>query len=281
MKELAYAKVNLTLRVFDETINGLHKIDSIVDKISLHDTLHIRRSKSMRVVCKGIPEEDNLCYKIAIYLKEKYNISDGVFIKIEKRIPVSAGLGGGSSDAATTIKCLNKLWKLNLSREDMINIGKEFGSDIPLFFYDGLLRVSGTGDQIEVIQTHLLFNYIVIPFKEGVSTKDVYNNYVYIERESNDIISAFEENNESKVYSLLFNDLALATNKIDKNIVHPMELVETVNSKINELNVMGKALITGSGPTVYVSYFNSVDKKLFVNAVLPQKIKYFDSKSIR
>ena len=133
--------------------------------VDLFDILYFIKSDDVIVtmdkeVCKM---EDNLVYKTAMYIKNKYNVNQGIDITIKKNIPDQAGLGGGSSDAACTILSLNKIWKLNLSENDLIDIASHIGSDVPFFLYNRLSVVKGRGEKIEAVYmipgwTHNIIN---------------------------------------------------------------------------------------------------------------------------
>ena len=116
MKKRAYGKINLGLKVIKKREDGFHEIETVMTRISLYDEMTFTESDKIEVECTGLTlaMKDNLVYKVALYLKEKYQVSKGIKINIKKMIPSEAGLGGGSSDAAMTIMCLNKIWNLKM-----------------------------------------------------------------------------------------------------------------------------------------------------------------------
>ncbi|MFH1747978.1 MAG: 4-(cytidine 5'-diphospho)-2-C-methyl-D-erythritol kinase [Planctomycetota bacterium] len=141
MKELTRlspAKINLTLRVIARRGDGFHEIESLVTRVGLHDriTVSLVSDEQWTVTCSDpeIPgDERNLAFKAARLLAKNVNYTGGVRIHIEKNIPASAGLGGGSSNAATVLMALNELWKAGLSPAELARIGSSIGSDVPLF----------------------------------------------------------------------------------------------------------------------------------------------------
>ncbi|MBI5207694.1 MAG: 4-(cytidine 5'-diphospho)-2-C-methyl-D-erythritol kinase, partial [Candidatus Firestonebacteria bacterium] len=138
----AYAKVNLLLKILNKRPDGYHEIESIMQEISLHDGILLESNESESIDIININEnkdeevpwnEKNLAYKAAKIFKETFDIKSGLTIKINKNIPTSAGLGGGSSDAAATLIGVSRLWKTNLPKDRLAKIGEKIGSDVPFF----------------------------------------------------------------------------------------------------------------------------------------------------
>ena len=128
------AKINWFLSVLGKREDGYHEILSLMQSISLYDHLTFEHSDRVEVITDAdIPLEENLVYKAAVLLKEKLSVNKGAVITLRKEIPVSAGLGGGSSDAACALSGLNRLWELGLKDEELIKFGGMLGSDIPFF----------------------------------------------------------------------------------------------------------------------------------------------------
>ena len=146
----AHAKINLTLEVLSRRYDGYHEIVSVLQTVALHDLIELRPANDVSLECDGadLSSSDNLALEAALRLKEKSGVSEGVRIALKKRIPVSAGLGGGSSDAATVLRGLNQLWGLRLSREDLLPMAASLGSDVPFFLYEGTALAQGRGERI-------------------------------------------------------------------------------------------------------------------------------------
>lgn len=180
----SYAKLNLYLEVLNKRPDGYHNIRTVFERISLADTLIIREKKgggiSIISDSKDIPlGRNNLVYKAADLIKNKLNIDKGVAVEIIKKIPVGAGLGGGSSNAAGCLLGLNRLWDLRLSRKRLLDFAAQLGSDVAFFLYKNpyALGVS-RGEKIRPIQgfNRQLWHVLVYPGVK-VSTKDIYQEF--------------------------------------------------------------------------------------------------------
>ena len=148
--ENAYAKVNLTLEALGRRDDGYHDVVSVVQTVDLHDTLTFERADQLELVC-DIPELagcGNLAWRAARLLQDSTGTAYGARISIAKRIPIAAGLGGGSSDAATTLVALNRLWRLDLSTRDLTALAAQLGSDVPFLLHGGTAMVSGRGERV-------------------------------------------------------------------------------------------------------------------------------------
>ena len=149
----AHAKVNLTLEVLGRREDEYHDIASIIQTIDLCDSLTLQSAADVTLECDsaGLATADNLALKAAVLLKEHSGTRDGVHIRLSKNIPVSSGLGGGSSDAATVLVGLNRLWSLGLSLQDLLPIAAQLGSDVPFFLYGGTAMVLGRGERVRAL----------------------------------------------------------------------------------------------------------------------------------
>lgn len=170
----AYGKITLSLKVIGKRSDGYHEVEQIMAPILLCDTLEIRKTdKDIAFDC-NIPElitNDNLCYLAAKKMLDMFQISSGLEITLHKRIPIKAGLGGGSADGAAVLRAINYLYDLNLSREDLIKIGIQLGADVPFCLCSELSFISGIGERIKPIDTPLDYYVLIIKPKEGISTK--------------------------------------------------------------------------------------------------------------
>ena len=147
----AYAKINLTLEVLGRRDDGYHDIASILQTVSLHDTLTFEEADDITLDCdrRELVTPHNLVLRAANLLRDTAGVSRGTAIGLRKNIPVAAGLGGGSSDAAATLLALNRLWGLELTREDLLPLAARIGSDVPFFLYGGTGRVFGRGERVQ------------------------------------------------------------------------------------------------------------------------------------
>lgn len=193
MKLKANAKINLFLDILNKRKDGYHNIKTIFQEVSLSDDIFIREKREtaaeqnakqprnnngIRIYCDNpkVPtDKRNLVYKAADLIKRNSGIEKGVLIKIKKRIPVGAGLGGGSSDAAAVLKGLNKLWELNFSKNQLIKIAKRIGADVPFFVVGGRCHATGIGDVLTPVPLKKKEWYVVVKPDFEISTKSVYS----------------------------------------------------------------------------------------------------------
>jgi len=146
----APAKINLTLEVLGERPDGFHEIRSVIQAIDLYDTLSFRSNHQLRFSCDN-PDfiaDKSLVSRAAAMLQEASGSAEGATVEIKKRIPMVAGLGGDSSDAAAVLSGLNKLWKLRLSPARLLEMAPGLGSDVPFFLYGGTALVEGRGEKV-------------------------------------------------------------------------------------------------------------------------------------
>jgi len=150
IKAYAYAKINITLEVLGRRKDGYHDVATIMQEVDLKDALHFERASSLVVDCDDteIRLSDNLVLKAAKLLKKESGYKGGARITLKKGIPVAAGLGGGSSDAGATLIALNKLWKLRLSFEALVELAAALGSDVPYFIRGGTALAEGRGERV-------------------------------------------------------------------------------------------------------------------------------------
>ena len=151
----APAKVNLTLEVLGNREDGYHEIASVMQAISLFDTLTFRPSDEIKVLAEieDLGTQDNLVYRAAMLLRETSGVSAGAELHLDKQIPLAAGLGGGSSDAAATLLGLDRLWGLELGEGELKDLAARLGSDVPFFVTGGTALVGGRGERVSNVKT--------------------------------------------------------------------------------------------------------------------------------
>ncbi len=176
----APAKINLFLEILGKRDDGYHEIETVMQEIDLVDNLQFEEiQEGVRLNCndKNIPsDENNLVCKAANLILNECGIRKGVLISLEKNIPVGAGLGGGSSDAAATLKALNLLWKIGLNDAELMEFAAKLGSDIPFFIKGKTALCSGRGEKITPIEVKSEMNYLVIFPHINISTATIYRN---------------------------------------------------------------------------------------------------------
>ncbi|MDM7983757.1 MAG: 4-(cytidine 5'-diphospho)-2-C-methyl-D-erythritol kinase [Maricaulis sp.] len=178
--EFAPAKINLSLRVGRAREDGYHPLDSLVTFADWGDTITVRDEIALMMSMSGeasedlIEEENNLVLRAARALQDHAGIDKGAMIHLHKEIPVAAGLGGGSADAAATLRALNQLWELDLELDELAQIGLSIGADVPACVYSRPLRMRGIGEWIELIDNFPAFNAVLINPGVRVSTGKVF-----------------------------------------------------------------------------------------------------------
>lgn len=222
MTKKAYAKINLALRVLKET-NGYHELDMLNAKIDLYDELTIEEIEENTVVVEMIPNvvdvESNLVTKVSKRIKDIYNIEKGFKITINKKIPLSSGLAGGSTDCACSINLIDEFFELKMSREEKEKIALEMGTDVVYCLYDSMCHVSGIGENVEFKPVYFPYSVIVINPICEISTKDIYSQVDFESEKLN-----FETTN---IKELLGNDLQKIVLNNHKELIDVIEYINT------------------------------------------------------
>lgn len=181
----APAKINWFLNVLGMRNDGFHEIQTLIQKISLYDVLTFSPSESLILETEAsIPVKENLVYKAAMLLKERYEVKSGALIHLDKHIPAGAGLGGGSSDAAAALSGLNKLWSLDLSADELCRVAEHIGSDVPFFLYNALSYVHGRGERIEPCNVLKKLNILLVKPSFDISTAWAYKAFALMNKDS-------------------------------------------------------------------------------------------------
>lgn len=259
----APAKINLTLDVLYKRPDNYHEVEMIMTTVDLADRigLELRDDGLIKLSSSSsiIPNDDrNLAYQAAMLLKDTYNVQKGASITIDKEIPVAAGLAGGSSDAAATLRGLNQLWNLNLSLDTLAELGAKIGSDVSFCVYGGTALATGRGEIIQQIPTPPPCWIVLAKPKIGVSTASVYGGLNLSEVEhpnTKQMIQAIEEDNYDLMCKSLGNVLESVTFKLHPEVV-------MIKEQMRKFGADG-VLMSGSGPTV----FGLVDSELRISRI--------------
>lgn len=262
MKLKANAKINFSLSVLGKREDGYHLIDTVMHSVSLFDTVSIEKADNISVICGDLPQQENIAYKAARLFFEATDIIGGCEIKIQKQIPLSAGLGGGSADAAAVLLGLDKLYNTNLSYEALCGLAVKLGADVPFFIKGGCMRSEGIG---EILTS-------AVPLKKGCillakadlkpSTAEMYRRL-----DSQDTPLA---DTKAVLSSIENNDLVTLSQKLYNafETVWPQSKVKAALLKTDAVAVA----LTGSGPTWFALYDNADKAKVAETALTKQKI---------
>ena len=247
----APAKINLTLDVLYKRPDNYHEVEMIMTTVDLADRIGLepRADGQIKIIStdRFVPNDDrNFAYQAAKLLKDTYGITEGVSIKIDKEIPIAAGLAGGSSDAAATLRGLNEMWDLNLTMDELAVHGAKIGSDVSFCIYGGTALATGRGEQIKELPAPPTCWVVLAKPKIGVSTADVYGGLKLegIQHpNTKQMIEAIEKQDYELVCKSLGNVLETVTFKLYPEVVTIKEQMQRFGADA--------VLMSGSGPTVF------------------------------
>ena len=251
----ANAKINLTLDILGTREDGYHEVAMIMQEISLHDTLSmgkIDKGISLTIAIEGqqrtLPaDESNLCWKAAALVQKEYNLQEGVEIHLTKRIPMAAGLAGGSADAAAVLKGMNHLFRLGMTEARLCELGARLGSDIPFCIMGGTMLATGRGEVLTRLPRFPRLSVVLAKPPVGVSTAWAYKTYdagydgPHPDNEA--MLAAIHEGDAHKAAGLLCNVLEGVT-----EVEHPV--IADYKRLMLEHGAMA-SMMSGSGPTVF------------------------------
>lgn len=257
------AKINLFLKVVKRRDDGYHDIVTIMQPVSIYDEISLRATdgQGIAIACdnRTIPlDSTNIAYKAADAFLGYTGLKIHISINLKKKIPAAGGLGGGSSNAASVLMCLNEITNTKLSREELMTIGAKLGSDVPFFMHRGSAIATGRGDNIEAIELPK-FWYIIINPLFPVSTAWVYGNLHLTKKQEDINIFALKKQIRAvsvlNIKDILENDLEVVTSE-------KYHEIRDIKALLKDLGAKG-ALMSGSGPTVFGVFEN---KKLAESA---------------
>jgi len=247
----AYAKINLGLDVIGRLENGYHEVKMIMQTVGIYDELSFQKQDAGIVITTDAGElptdENNLIYKAAKLMFDTYQVQGGVKIHLQKNIPIAAGMAGGSTDAAATMKGIRELYGLECSQEELMALGVKIGADVPYCIMGGTALAEGIGEKLTALpKTPECFLLVAKP-DINVSTKYVYEHLdaegVEEHPDIDGMIQAIEDGALQGVVERLGNVLENVTVK-----AHPV--ITTIKERMQELGAAG-SLMSGSGPTVF------------------------------
>lgn len=250
--EKAPAKINLLLDVLSKRDDGFHEVEMIMTMVDLADRLEMEELPRDQIVLSSqvgfIPlDEKNLAFQAAKLIKERYGVKKGVYIHLDKQIPVAAGLAGGSSDAAATLRGLNRLWKLELSTDELEVMGAELGSDVPFCVRGGTAIARGRGEKLENISPPPQCWVILAKPPINVSTADVYGKFRVNELKGHPSIPNMRDALERQSFSRMCAELGNVLETVTLNRYPEVRQIKDCMTKAGADGV----LMSGSGPTVF------------------------------
>lgn len=249
----SYSKINLTLNILGKRQDGYHNIETIMQSINLTDRIFIKEEKEgIKVKCNHsqVPiDAQGLAYRSAEKILNRYKITKGVKIEIDKKIPLASGMAGGSANSASILVGINKLFTLNLSNEDLRGIGEELGMDVPFCIQNGTALAYHRGEKVAPLSpvNPQLWIIIINPGFE-IPTKWAYNNLdlSLIKREKNNTKAMLEALKEGEARGIAKN----LFNSFEELIIKKYPEIGKIKNRLIEEGALG-ALMSGSGPTVF------------------------------
>lgn len=265
--EKAPAKINLGLDVAGKREDGFHELSMIMISVDLNDYVCLKLLDSDEIIMTSdshrMPLDDkNDVYKAALLLKQKYNITQGVEIKLEKSIPICAGLGGGSSDAAAAIRGLNKLWNLEMTRDEMIEVGFSIGSDVPYCLEAGCALVTGKGEIVQRLDSKLSSWVVLVKPHFGISTRTIFPE-IDIETISRVDIEQLKIAILNQDYQAMLNHMG---NSLEDITISRKPFIQKIKNRMLKCGA-DVALMSGSGPTVFALCSNEKKADRIVNSM--------------
>lgn len=258
----AHAKINWFLHVLSKREDGYHDILSLMQCITLSDSLTFEDSASLEVVTAApIPLERNLVYRAMTLLKEVTGFRGGARVTLRKEIPMAAGLGGGSSDAASALAGLNRLWSLNLTADELTGIGERLGSDVPFFFKRPVALVEGRGEIVSPLE--MVRSYPIVLVKPPIEVSAAWA-YEELDKTSLAARELTRKNNNIKLFcqALEKGDFSLLSsvgrNDLETPVVSQFPVIGEMKNALRETGALFSSM-SGSGPTVF-GVFESEEK---------------------
>ena len=247
----AYAKINLGLDVIGKLENGYHEVRMVMQTVGIYDELSFEKTESGITVTTDSGElptnEDNLIYQAAKLMMETYGIQGGIRIHLTKNIPIAAGMAGGSTDAAATMKGMNRLYDLDCTLKELMELGVKIGADVPYCIMGGTALGEGIGEKLTALPAAPDCYLLVAKPDINVSTKYVYNHLdaegIAEHPDIDGMVQAIEKGSLQGILNRLGNVLETVT-------VKAYPVIDTIKNRMKELGAVG-SLMSGSGPTVF------------------------------
>ena len=252
----ALAKINLGLDVLRRREDGYHEVKMVMQTIHLYDQLHLKKIESgihLETNLGFLPvDESNLAYRAARLMKEKYQIEEGIDIRLNKRIPVAAGMAGGSTDAAGVLYGINELFNLGIKRKELMELGVQIGADVPYCIMRGTALAEGIGEKLTSLPPMVKCPVVIAKPQVSVSTKYVYENLKLdadtVHPDIDGLIGAIRAKNLEQIAGHMGNVLETVT-------IPNYPVIAEIKDHMMEHGAV-HAMMSGSGPTVFGLFAN-------------------------
>jgi 4-diphosphocytidyl-2-C-methyl-D-erythritol kinase len=254
MKLRAYAKINIGLHILGKRSDGFHDLETVFHEIDMFDEIELESHDKLALTADSIlvpVDESNICLRAARLLQKEQHVRQGVMVHLKKNIPIGAGLGGGSSDAAAVLCGLNKFWELKLSNDQLRALATQVGSDVPFFIEGGNAYASGRGEILEHFSLAIPFWIAVVTPLIHISTTWAYNHFkLQRERKTTDLRTklAKQISSPNKLASMVQNDF-------EKSTIETYPEIGRLKEKLKEMGAVF-SLMSGSGSSVFGFFEN-------------------------
>lgn len=269
MKVKAFAKINLCLDVLRRKEDGYHEVEMVMTNVDIADVLEIKELEEKKILLKSdnkdlAMDETNLIYKAIVLLQKEAGKDFGIELSLEKNIPMEAGMAGGSADAAATLKAVNELFKLNISKERLMELGASLGADIPFCIMGGTALASGIGEKLKSLKPLPKMKILIAKPNTGLSTKRVYesldienlNKSGFKHRDVKETVSIIESDKDEKTK---IKEIADSLNNIlELPSIKLLPFIEDIKKIMMDNNCLG-CLMSGSGTAVFGIFDNDED----------------------
>lgn len=263
-----YAKINLTLEILGKRADGFHEVRTVMQTVGLADRLEIAAAEELSLTCSdpALATPDNLAYRAARLLQEEYSVWAGAALHLEKHIPVAAGLGGGSSNAAATIVALNRLWDLQLPLAKQQRLAAQLGSDVPFFLTGGTALATGRGERITPLPPLPRHWVVLVLLPITLSTASVYNSVKPSDYTAGvvtaDTVAAAQHGTLSP-QTQWHNALARPARVLAPEITQAQDALHQAGAE--------NAHVSGSGPTVFTVCRDEAEARTLAAALRRQR----------
>ncbi len=273
----ARAKINLNLLILNKREDNYHNLKSVFQKVNLYDELYINKIDEDQFILEtnveSLNNKENIIYKVYEKLKELYGskINCGIRVLLKKNIPMQAGMAGGSTDGASFILAMNKLFKLNMEKKEVENISKEIGADVVPCLYNKALLAEGIGNIVTPLNTNLKYYIVVIKPELNCDTKEMFQKIdseegIKQKDKTNEIVEALQNGNIEDLRDNMYN--AFEDVIIEKN-----DIIRIIKQELLSLDAV-QSMMTGSGSCVFGIFKNKEIAKRAYNK-LKEKYKTY------